>query len=57
MGVILADRTGIRLGRDDSTGFLNDYTTLKATSRYDIKVHEAGTASAAGAYVALSTHS
>jgi HK97 family phage major capsid protein len=56
MGVVLADRTGIRIGRDDSTGFLNDYTTLKATSRYDIKVHEPGDSSNAGAYVALKTN-
>jgi hypothetical protein len=32
-------------------------TTLKATARYDIKVHEPGTASAAGAYIALKTAS
>lgn len=56
MAVILGDRTGIRIGRDDATGFLADYTTLKATTRYDIKVHEPGTASAAGAYVALKTN-
>lgn len=57
MGVILGDRTGIRFGRDDSTGFLSDLTTLKATVRYDINVHQPGTASAAGAYVALKTAS
>lgn len=56
MAVILGDRTGIRIGRDDSTGFLADYTTLKATSRYDIKVHEPGDSSNAGAYVALKTN-
>lgn len=56
MAVILGDRTGIRVGRDDSTGFLNDYTTLKATARYDIKVHEPGDSSNAGAYVALKTN-
>lgn len=56
MAVILGDRTGIRIGRDDSVGFMNDYTTLKATSRYDIKVHEPGDSSNAGAYVALKTN-
>jgi HK97 family phage major capsid protein len=56
MAVVLGDRIGIRMGRDDSTGFLNDYTTLKATARYDMKVHEQGDASNAGAYVALKTH-
>jgi HK97 family phage major capsid protein len=57
MGVILGDRVGIRIARDDSVGFASDYVALKAVSRYDIRVHEAGTASAAGAYVALSTAS
>ncbi len=57
MSVILGDRMGIRIGRDDSTGFLNDYTTLKATSRYDIKVHEAGDGTNPGAFIAFSTHS
>jgi HK97 family phage major capsid protein len=56
MAVVLGDRTGIRMGRDDSVGFLSDYTTLKATSRYDIKVHEPGDSSNAGAYVALKTN-
>ncbi len=56
MSVILGDRMGIRIGRDDSTGFLNDYTTLKATSRYDIKVHEPGDGTNPGAYIAYSTH-
>lgn len=55
--VFLGDRTGIRIGRDDSTGFMSDLTTLKATARYDIFVHEPGDASNAGAYVALSTAS
>ena len=57
MAVILGDRTGIRFGRDDSTGFLSDLTTLKATTRYDIQVHQPGTASVVGAYVALKTAS
>lgn len=56
MAVVLGDRTGIRVGRDDSVGFLSDYTTLKATSRYDIKVHEPGDSSNAGAYIALKTN-
>jgi HK97 family phage major capsid protein len=56
MAVTLGDRTGIRVGRDDSVGFLNDYTTLKATSRYDINVHEPGDSSNAGAYVAFKTN-
>jgi HK97 family phage major capsid protein len=55
MGAIVADRTGVRIARDDSIGFLRDMITLKATVRYDIRVHEGGTASAAGSYVGLKT--
>jgi HK97 family phage major capsid protein len=53
--VILGDRTGIRISRDDSVGFLSDLITLKATARYDINVHQPGDSSNAGAYVALKT--
>jgi HK97 family phage major capsid protein len=54
--VILADRGGVRIGRSDEYKFLEDKVTLRATSRYDFAVHDPGTASAAGAYVALSTN-
>lgn len=54
---VLGDRGGIAISRDDSVGFASDLITLKATSRYDFNVHEPGTASAAGAYVALKTAS
>jgi HK97 family phage major capsid protein len=57
LGVMLGDRVGIRLQRDDSVGFARDVTTLRATTRYDIQVYEPGTSSAAGAYVALKTAS
>lgn len=52
---IIADRQGIAMGRSDEFQFLNDLVTLKATSRYDIKVHAPGDGSNAGAYVALKT--
>jgi hypothetical protein len=55
MGAILADRTGLRVARDDSIGFLRDMITLKAVARYDLRIHEGGTASAAGSYVGLKT--
>jgi HK97 family phage major capsid protein len=55
MAVILGDRVGIRIGRDDSTGFLSDVTTLKATARYDMNVHEFGDSSNPGAYTILKT--
>lgn len=57
MAVILGDRTGIRIGRDDSLGFLGDYTTLKATARYDMQVHEPGDGTNPGAYIVYQTHS
>jgi HK97 family phage major capsid protein len=55
MGAILGDRMGLRIARDDSVGFLRDVVTLKATARYDFKIYEPGTASAAGAYIGLKT--
>lgn len=55
--VILADRGGVRLQRSDDYKFLNDQITFRGISRYDIQVHDYGTASAAGAYVALATNS
>jgi HK97 family phage major capsid protein len=55
MGAILGERTGITLARSDEYAFLNDVTTIKATTRYDINVHAPGDATNAGAYVALKT--
>lgn len=55
MGAILGERTGIRIGRSEEYKFLEDMLTLKATVRYDIKVHSGGDASDAGAYVGLKT--
>jgi HK97 family phage major capsid protein len=54
---ILADRGAPRLARSDDYKFLEDKVTLRATMRYDINVFDAGTAIAAGAYVALATAS
>jgi HK97 family phage major capsid protein len=55
--VILADKGGPRIARSNDVKFLEDQIALRATSRYDMTVHEPGTASAAGAYVVFSTHS
>lgn len=55
MAAVLGDRTGIRIGRDDFSGFAEDVTTLKATQRTDINVYEPGDAASPGAYVALKT--
>ena len=55
--VVLGERTGMRVSKSDDFAFLKDLTTLKATTRYDVKIHAPGTASAAGGYVALKTAS
>jgi HK97 family phage major capsid protein len=52
---ILADRGPVRLARSDDFKFQNDLIAFRATSRYDIQIHEPGNASAAGAYVGLVT--
>lgn len=55
-GVMLGDRSIVFSISDQVPGaFENDLTYLRATARYDLNVHEAGTASTAGAYAALST--
>jgi HK97 family phage major capsid protein len=55
MGAILGERTGVAMARSDEYAFLNDVTTVKATTRYDIVVHAGGDASNAGSYVGLKT--
>lgn len=57
MGAILGERTGVTMARSDEYAFLNDVTTVKATTRYDIVVHAGGDATNAGAYVGLKTNS
>lgn len=55
MAAILGERTGVRIGRSEEFQFLDDLLTLKATVRYDIKVHSGGDATNAGGYVGLKT--
>lgn len=55
VAVVLADRGGIRMQRSDDVRFVEDQIALKAVSRYDINVHEAGDATDAGAYIGLKT--
>lgn len=54
---MIGDRGAVRVARSDDFAFLRDLTTIKATSRYDIVLHEPGDSSNAGAVVALSTNS
>lgn len=56
-GVVLGDRASVRLALSNDFKFDYDVTALRATTRYDINVHEQGDSSNAGAYVALSTAS
>ena len=52
---MIGDRGGIMISQSEHFAFNEDALTVKATTRYDIAVHEYGTASAAGAYVGLKT--
>ncbi len=54
-GCILGERIGIRVARSDDYAFLNDLTTLKATTRTDFNVHDPGDATNPGAYIGLKT--
>jgi HK97 family phage major capsid protein len=52
-GVIFGSRRGITLAVDNSLGFLTDTINIRATQRFDIVVHDRGTASASGGIVGL----
>ena len=56
-GVVMGVRGQIRVARSDDYAFLNDLITLKATSRYDYNVHDAGDSTNPGSFIALATHS
>ena len=51
--VIFGSRRGITLAVDNSLGFLTDTINIRATQRFDIVVHDRGTASASGGVVGL----
>jgi len=53
MAAILGRRRGMQMVADNSIYFLQDATAIRATQRFDIAVHDIGTASAAGALLAL----
>lgn len=52
---IIGDRLGIAIAQSEHLGFAEDVLAVRATTRYDINVHEPGDGSDAGAYVGLST--
>lgn len=53
MGATMGSRRGVTISSDTSRYFEFDQIALKATQRFDIVVHETGTATAAGPIVAL----
>lgn len=55
LSAMLGERGRVTIGRSEEYAFLDDVTTLKATQRVDINVHEPGDSSNAGGYVALKT--
>lgn len=52
-GVVIGDRQATELATSDQYAFNEDVTTVRGTTRYDIKVHEPGDGSNAGAYVGI----
>jgi HK97 family phage major capsid protein len=55
--VAMGERSGVRIAISEHVAFTSDRLAVRATTRYDINVHEAGDTSAAGALVGLSTNS
>ena len=52
---ILGERTGIRIATSEHVAFTTDQIAVRGTVRYDIKVHEQGNTSTAGALASLKT--
>ena len=55
MASTFGTRRGVTIGTDSSVYFTSDQLAIRATQRYDINVHERGSASASGPIVALKT--
>jgi HK97 family phage major capsid protein len=53
MGSYLGSRRGVTISLDSSRYFEFDLLAIKATQRYDIVVHDRGTASASGGLIQL----
>lgn len=54
-GVMFGDRRGLSVAQSKEVQFLTQQTTVLGTERFDINVHEDGTASACGSIVMLAT--
>ena len=55
MSAMLGNRRGVSVVADESFYFNQDAVAIRATERYDINVHERGTASVGGSIIALKT--
>jgi HK97 family phage major capsid protein len=55
MAAMLGDRRGMAISNSDQVYFTSDELAIKGTERFDINVHDKGTASVAGAMVVLAT--
>lgn len=55
MATTFGTRRGVSIQSDSSVYFTSDQIAIRATQRYDINVHERGTATASGPIVALKT--
>jgi HK97 family phage major capsid protein len=53
MAATMGTRRGVTLRADESVYFAQDALALRVTERFDINIHERGTASAAGPIIAL----
>jgi len=53
--LLIGDRQGIRIATSEHVAFTTDQIAVRATTRYDIKVHEQGDTSTAGALASLKT--
>ena len=54
-GLLLGERTQIRIATSEHVAFTSDRLAIRGTTRYDLQVHEPGNTSTAGAIVALKT--
>lgn len=55
LGVMLGDRRGIAIAQSTDVYFTSDELAIRGTERFDMNVHDKGTASVAGCVVMLST--
>ena len=55
MASTMGTRRGVTIATDSSVLFMSDQIAIRGTARYDINIHERGTATTAGPIVALRT--